>query len=37
MSRLYEFFAGCVVGFVVAALALVVGIASTKGARRWKP
>lgn len=37
MTKLYEFFAGCVVGFVVAALTIVLGIASTKGARRWRP
>jgi hypothetical protein len=32
-----EFIAGCLVGFVLAVIAVALGIASTVGARRWKP
>lgn len=32
-----EFMAGCLVGFVLAVIAVALGIASTVGARRWKP
>jgi hypothetical protein len=32
-----EFVAGCLVGFVLAVIAVALGIASTMGARRWKP
>jgi hypothetical protein len=32
-----EFIAGCIVGFVLAVIAVALGIASTVGARRWKP
>lgn len=32
-----EFIAGCMVGFVLAVIAVALGIASTVGARRWKP
>ena len=32
-----EFIAGCLVGFVLTVIAVALGIASTVGARRWKP
>jgi hypothetical protein len=34
---MFEFIAGCIVGFVLAVIAVGMGIASTVGARRWKP
>jgi hypothetical protein len=34
---MFEFIAGCLVGFVLAVIAVALGIASTVGARRWKP
>lgn len=37
MVKVLEFLAGCVVGVVLAALALVLGVAATVGGRRWKP
>jgi len=33
---MFEFIAGCLVGFVLAVLAIGVGMASTIGGRRWK-
>jgi hypothetical protein len=32
-----EFMVGCLVGFVLAVIAVALGVASTVGARRWKP
>lgn len=34
---MFEFMAGCIVGFVLAVIAVALGMASTVGARRWKP
>jgi len=34
---MFEFIAGCFVGFVLAVIAMALGMASTMGARRWKP
>jgi hypothetical protein len=36
--KVLEFFAACIVGFVLGIVALLLGIAATvAGGRRWKP
>lgn len=34
---MYKFIAGCIIGFVLSLLTILLGAASTIGARRWKP
>lgn len=34
---MFEFIAGCIVGFILAVFGVALGIVATKRGRRWEP